>query len=121
MTKLTLSVERSEADVFYSVLTVSITALAIVLVATIASIFIYRDNLKKKFKELTDKFSEELLESASMVAQDLMNSKTEIRAASVSDYYTTMICLMGVFYTLPTFQLVMGYQKRFRTTGIHFC
>ena len=40
------------------------------------------------------------------------------RRRSVSDYYTMMIGLMGIFYTLPTLQLVMNYQSRYKETGL---
>ena len=54
------------------------------------------------------------------VLVDSQSAAALTRRQSASDYYTMMIALMGIFYTLPTFQLVMNYQKTYRETGASY-
>ena len=121
---LTLVVEERVEDLLSSVLAVSITAVMTVLIALTVSFFIYRENLQKKFKDLVlelKKRSEESKNLSSDAEDDLTETDDSVeivRNPSVSDYYTTMIMLMGVFYTLPTLQLVFNYQHTFNVKGI---
>ena len=121
---LTLVVEERVEDLLSSVFAVSITAVMTVLIALTVSFFIYRENLQKKFKDLVlelKKRSEESKNLSSDAEDDLTETDDSVeivRNPSVSDYYTTMIMLMGVFYTLPTLQLVFNYQHTFNVKGI---
>ena len=119
---LTLVVENRVEDILPSVLAVSITAVMTVLIALTVSFFIYRDNLQKKFRALVLelKRSTEESEDLNIDEESLTSNEKIIRDPSVSDYYTTMIMLMGVFYTLPTLQLVFNYQNTFSVKGINF-
>ena len=119
---LTLVVENRVEDILPSVLAVSITAVMTVLIALTVSFFIYRDNLQKKFRALVLelKRSTEESEDLNIDEESLTSNEKIIRNPSVSDYYTTMIMLMGVFYTLPTLQLVFNYQNTFSVKGINF-
>ena len=110
---LTLSIEEKDNSILYSVLTVSLIAGAIVFIATGMSYFIYRETIKKKFEEIQEIGLQSVL-------VDSQSAAALTRRQSASDYYTMMIALMGIFYTLPTFQLVMNYQKTYRETGASY-